>query len=343
MMQSIFYRIAALLALAMALLTGCTDGGPRVAVHALSGTTMGTSYHIKVVAEASLDKVALNQRIKTVLDRIESRMSTYRDDSELSQFNQAAPNQRFAISDETAGVVRRGLQISRQSDGAFDMTVGPLVNLWGFGPGAAVEQAPSQAAIDQQLQHIGYSAISVISEPSALRKSAPRYLDLSAIAKGYAVDQVAELLTTDYSGFMIEVGGELRLQGSKPGNVPWRIAIESPNASSRDIQRVIEVGDNAIATSGDYRNYFEQEGVRYSHTIDPATGRPINHRLASVTVVDPSCARADAMATALMVLGDVKGMALAKQQGFQAFFIVKADDGFIEKKTPGFERYIKSL
>ncbi len=343
MMRSIFSRFVVLLALATALLTGCTDGDPRVAVHALSGTTMGTSYHIKVVADSGLDTVALNSRIKTVLDRIEGRMSTYRDDSELSLFNQASPNQPFAVSDETASVVELGLLISQQSQGAFDMTVGPLVNLWGFGPGAVVEQAPDQATIDQQLQQIGYQAVSVDAQSSALVKQAARYLDLSAIAKGYAVDQVAELLKPDYSGFMVEVGGELRLYGTKPDSAPWRIAVETPDAKTRDIQRVIEVGDNAIATSGDYRNYFEHDGMRYSHTIDPATGRPINHKLASVTVVDPSCARADAMATALMVLGDDKGLALAEQLGLQAFFIVKSDEGFIERQTPGFEQFIKAL
>jgi thiamine biosynthesis lipoprotein len=343
MIRSIFSRITALLALATVLLTGCTDGDPRVAVHALSGTTMGTSYHIKVVADSRLDKVALNRQIKAVLDRIESRMSTYRDDSELSRFNQTLPNQPFAVSGETAAVVALGLVISQQSGGAFDMTVGPLVNLWGFGPDGMVEQAPDQAAIDQQLQLVGYAAVSVETSPTALLKTARRYLDLSAIAKGYAVDQVAELLKLDYSGFMVEVGGELRLYGTKPDNQPWRIAVETPDVSTRNIQRVIEVGDNAIATSGDYRNYFERDGVRYSHTIDPVTGRPINHRLASVTVVDSSCARADAMATALMVLGDERGLALAERLGLQALFIVKSDDGFIEKQTPGFERFIKSL
>ena len=340
---SIFSRIAALLALATVLLTGCTDGDPRVAVHALSGATMGTSYHIKVVAPATLDSQRLQQRIQAVLDRIEARMSTYRADSELSRFNQSIAGQAFSVSAETATVVALGLQVSQQSQGAFDMTVGPLVNLWGFGPGAIVEKAPIQATIDKQLQQTGYQQISVQQSPAALRKSEPRYLDLSAIAKGYAVDQLAELLVPDFSGFMIEVGGELRLHGTKPEQQPWRIAIETPEATTREIQRVIEVGDNAIATSGDYRNYFEQDGVRYSHTIDPATGRPISHRLASVTVVDPSCARADAMATALMVLGDERGLALAKQLKLDVFFIVKTDDGFIEKQTQGFERYIKQL
>lgn len=343
MISSIYYRIAALLAIATALLTGCTDGDPRVAVHALSGTTMGTSYHVKVVAPSSLDSLRLQQRIQAVLDRIEARMSTYRDDSELSRFNQSIGGAPFNVSDETATVVALGLEVSQQTLGAFDMTVGPLVNLWGFGPGGIVKQAPDQATIDRQLQQTGYQQVSVQTSPAALLKRAPRYLDLSAIAKGYAVDQVAELLKNDYAGFMIEVGGELRLYGSKPDQQPWRIAVETPEASTRQIQRVIEVGDNAIATSGDYRNYFEQDGVRYSHTINPATGRPISHRLVSVTIVDPSCARADAMATAMMVLGDEKGLALAESLGVEAFFIVKTDAGFIEKKTQGFERYIKPL
>ncbi|MEH6472878.1 MAG: FAD:protein FMN transferase [Halopseudomonas sp.] len=343
MMRSIFTRIAALLALTTALLTGCADGDPRVAVHALSGTTMGTSYHIKVVAPSTLDKAALNQRIQSVLDRIELRMSTYRDDSELSRFNQAEPGTAFSVSAETAQVVALGIEVSQQTAGAFDTTVGPLVNLWGFGPDPRNTQAPEAELILQSLQQVGYQAIEVDQAATTLLKREPRYLDLSAIAKGYAVDQVAELLEAEFNGYMVEVGGELRLHGVKPDGQRWRIAVETPDSSTREIQRVIEVGNNAIATSGDYRNYFEQDGVRYSHTIDPVTGRPINHRLASVTVVDRSCARADAMATAMMVLGDEKGLALAEQLGLHALFIVKSDDGFIETQTTSFGQFIKPL
>lgn len=342
-MFHIRFRIAALLALAAVLLTGCTDGDPRVAVHALSGQTMGTSYHIKVVAESSLDKAALTERIQQVLDRIEARMSTYREDSELSRFNRLQTQDWFEVSEETAFVVSLAHQVSEQSNGAFDATVGPLVNLWGFGPDPSIHNAPASALIDERLQQIGYQAVQVRREPPSLSKQQPRILDLSAIAKGYAVDQLAELLANDFDGFMVEVGGELRLHGKKPGEEPWRIAIERPDVGSRKLQQVIEVGDNAIATSGDYRNYFEQDGVRFSHTIDPQTGRPISHRLASVTVVDPSCARADAFATAMMVLGDEKGLALATKLGLNVFFIVKSDEGFVEKHTPGFERFIKPL
>ena len=349
--RSIILRFVAVLASTALLLTGCTDGNnavdsngdPRVAVHALSGQSMGTSYHIKVVAEAGLDKPALQQRIQAVLDRIESRMSTYRDDSELSRFNASAPGEPIPVSAETATVVDLALQISEQTGGAFDATVGPLVNLWGFGPDPSQNQAPSEQQIEQGLQQVGYQAIAVDRQASTLSKAQPRYLDLSAIAKGYAVDQVAELLLGEFDAFMIEVGGELRLHGHKPDNQPWRIAVETPNSQTREVQRVIEVGNNAIATSGDYRNYFEQDGVRYSHTIDPQSGRPIHHRLASVTVVDPSCARADAMATAMMVLGDEKGLQLAEQLGLHVFFIVKSDDGFIEKQTRGFGQFIKPL
>lgn len=343
LIQRITSRFVALLALATVLLSGCSNGDPRVAVHALSGTTMGTSYHVKVVAPAALDTAALNQRIKAVLDRIETRMSTYRADSELSRFNQAAVGDPFAVSAETATVVALGLQVSQLSGGAFDMTVGPLVNVWGFGPDQSITRAPDPELIAERLLQVGYREVSVSSDPPALIKQASRSLDLSAIAKGYAVDQVAELLEPEFDGFMVEVGGELRLHGAKPGAEPWRIAVETPDASTREVQRVIEVGDNAIATSGDYRNYFEQQGVRYSHTIDPSTGRPIRHRLASVTVIDPSCARADAMATALMVLGDEKGLLLAEQLGLHAFFIVKNDKGFIEKQTSGFGQFIKPL
>lgn len=322
------------------MVTGCTNGEPQLAVHSLAGTTMGTTYSVKLVAPADLDVAAARQRVQAVLDRVNSRMSTYRQDSELSQFNRAPAGEWFSVSDETAYVVGLGLEISKLSQGAFDMTVGPLVNLWGFGPNGVISKAPSAQQIEQLQQRIGYQQIAVRNSPPALHKQGDQYLDLSAIAKGYAVDAVAEMLGADFSAYLVEVGGELRAHGKKPDGSPWRIAVESPLAGTRDVQEVIGVNQTAIATSGDYRNYFEQNGVRYSHTIDPATGKPITHRLASVTVLDPSCARADALATAFMVLGDEKGLPLAKSMGIAALFIVKTDSGFKEYATEAFKPFL---
>ncbi len=335
-------------------LTACS-GKPEQIIHTLTGATMGTTYSVKVVADSDLDTSAIASDIQAVLDRIESRMSTYRQDSELSLFNHSAPDRWFPVSAETAAVVALGLEISQQTQGSFDMTVGPLVNLWGFGPDKHISKAPDEQQITDLMRRIGYQHISVrpslkavagaetdaAAPPTpALFKRTDSYLDLSAIAKGYAVDQIAEQLSSRFDAFLVEVGGELRARGEKPGQQQWRIAVESPQSGARAIQRVIHVKDIAIATSGDYRNYFEQDGVRYSHTIDPNSGRPITHRLASVTIIDPSCARADAMATAMMVLGGEAGYQLALAMNLAAFFIVKEEQGFVEKRTPAFEQYL---
>ncbi|WP_207062727.1 FAD:protein FMN transferase [Motiliproteus sp. SC1-56] len=330
----------AALGLTLLALSGCSNGGREAVVHVLQGATMGTSYSVKLVGPANLDLDPLQARLQGILDRIEGRMSTYRDDSELSRFNREASGQWQAVSEETGRVVALGIEISELSQGAFDMTVGPLVNLWGFGPGAAISKAPSQEIIDRTREEIGYRNIEVREAPPALRKHNNAYLDLSAIAKGYAVDQLAEALATETDAFLVEVGGELRAQGTKPGGEAWKIAIESPRSETRAVQRIIRVQDTAIATSGDYRNYFEENGVRYSHTIDPTSGRPIAHKLASVTVLDSSCARADALATALMVLGDERGRALAERMELAAFFIIKGDEGFVEYATPQFDPYL---
>ncbi len=336
--------IGRLLALGLAALmvTACSsdNGADRLTIHSITGATMGTSYSVKVVAPVSAELSELQSGIQTALDRIESRMSTYRNDSELSRFNRSEPGSWFEVSEETAAVVALGLEISRQTQGAFDMTVGPLVNLWGFGPGNAISKTPSEQQINEQLARVGYQQISVRSEQPALAKQGDRYLDLSAIAKGYAVDAVADYVSGRYQAYLVEVGGELLARGRKPDGSSWRIAVESPVAGERSVQKVISVEGMAIATSGDYRNYFEQNGVRYSHTIDGTTGKPISHKLASVTILDPSCARADALATAMMVLGEQRGLALAKQLKIPAFFVFKQGQGFAESYTAEFEPYL---
>ncbi len=336
------YSAFALMVAILAIIVGCSDTNPTDTrrVHSFSGPTMGTSYTVKLVAEDDQDLRQIQLAVQQTLDRINSRMSTYQQDSELSLFNQSPPNQWFPVSQETVEVVSMGLDISRVSDGAFDPTVGPLVNLWGFGPDPTKTIAPSVEVIAEKRQLIGYQHIETRPEPAALRKSTDAYVDLSAIAKGYAVDQVAALVGNEFPNYLIEVGGELKAQGKKPGDEPWLIAIESPVAGTRDIQRIIAVNNTAIATSGDYRNYFEQDGVRYSHTIDPKTGSPIKHRLASVTVLDPNCARADAMATALMVMGEVEGLKLAKKLKMPVFMIYKTDTGFVEEYTDEFNQFL---
>lgn len=331
-----------MVALLTAIISGCSDQNPADSsrVHSFSGPTMGTSYTVKVVADGA-DLVELQAQVQGVLDRINGRMSTYQADSELSRFNRSEPGQWFPVSEETLAVVKLSAEIYQQTEGAFDPTVGPLVNLWGFGPDPSRIEPPADDKIAALLAEVGFNHIKTQDEPPALRKSQAAYLDLSAVAKGYAVDAVAAVVAAEHPNYLVEVGGELRAHGIKPDGSPWRIAVESPVAGTRDIQRVIEVKDIAIATSGDYRNYFEQNGVRYSHTINPVTGKPISHRLASATVLDPSCARADAMATAMMVLGEEKGLALAKALKMPVFLIYKSGDEFKEAYTPEFKPYLQ--
>ena len=332
---SFFVYIATVL-----LLVSC-DSGPEIIK--ISGTKMGTTYHVTVVADqpAPADLAA---RIDALLDTVDQSMSTYKAASELSQFNDLAVGTSQSISPDFAQVLAVSNRVWQDSDGAFDPTVGPLVDLWGFGPVATADVVPEQAQIDAAKANVGYQYLTLLnsSGDNELTKTKPVRLDLSAVAKGYAVDLVADLLEMlALPDYLVEVGGEMRLSGSNPEGMPWRIAIELPSLMPQ-VQRIIAVEDMAVATSGDYRNYFEQQGVRYSHTIDPRTGRPITHSLASVTVLADQCADADAWATAFMVLGDEEGMALANQLDIPVYMLVKEGAGFKAINSLAFEPYLSS-
>jgi len=329
--------------LAVFVLVGC-DLFYQESVVGFEGQTMGTSYSVKWVDKNAARVQALQHRADLALVELNQQMSTYIPDSEISRFNALPGASELEVSDALAFVVAESLRISQDSGGAFDPTVGPLVNLWGFGPDGRIETAPTDAEIEAVRSRVGYANISLLENPTRLKKAGDQYLDLSAIAKGYGVDMLAELLEAQgIKNYLVEIGGELRAKGVKPEGEHWRIAIESPLTSERSIGRIINVKDIGIATSGDYRNYFEEKGVRFSHTIDPATARPISHRLASVTVLSETCAEADALATTLMVMGDVAGFQFAKEKGIAAYFLVKDanSDGFIEMATDPFEQYVQ--
>lgn len=321
------------------LLIGCTPA-PENRVIALQGATMGTSYSIQVVdLPPAIELKVLRDRIETELDLVNDLMSTYRDDSELSGFNRSRTTDWFAVSPELAGLVKEAARISAVSAGAFDPTVGPLVNLWGFGPGGdGTDTPPTDTEIAQATARVGYRKLSVRSDPPALRKSEPAlYLDLSAIAKGYGVDRLADLFDAiGIANYLIEIGGELRGRGYKGQDRPWRIAVERPDPGRRAVHRILALRDGALATSGDYRNFFEHAGKRYSHTIDPKTGRPVTHSLASVTVLAPRAARADALATAFLVLGPKAGFVLAESLKTPALFIIRTPEGYSERQTSAF-------
>ncbi|TNE82073.1 MAG: FAD:protein FMN transferase, partial [Gammaproteobacteria bacterium] len=239
----------------------------------------------------------------------------------------------------------RVIQVSREvfqlTGGAFDPTVAPLVNLWGFGPDPALDKVPPKSSINHQLARVGLNKLSVDDDAGNARRTREIQLDLSAVAKGYAVDVVADMLTArGLTNYLVEVGGELRISGHKAGQKSWRIAIESPEENRHEVQQALTPGDAGIATSGDYRNYFERDGKRYSHTIDPRTGYPVTHQLASVTVIAERTAYADAMATALMVMGQREALALAEKNDLAVYLLVKEGDGFKSYASPAFVPYL---
>ncbi len=295
----------------------------------LQGLTMGTSFTVKVI-NAEVEKGQLRKSINELLVAINDSMSTYLPDSELSQFNQQHSTEWVAVSHELLTVLLLAEKVSNETQGAFDITVGPVVNLWGFGPDESRFKRPEQAKISSLMNQIGYKNLLIDEAQQRIKKQEPMlYVDLSAIAKGYAVDEIAHYLEQNgFNDYLVEVGGELRVNGRNKNQQLWRIAVEKPLVGERSVQQVIALENEAIATSGDYRNYFEADGVRYSHTINPRTGKPITNRLGSVSVISSSSAYSDAMATAFMVLGADEGLALAEKLELKALFLVKQKEGF---------------
>ncbi|MBC8867973.1 MAG: FAD:protein FMN transferase, partial [Planctomycetes bacterium] len=272
------------------------------------------------------------------LKYINDRMSTYLPESEISRFNQTQNDDWFEVSPETAAVLGEALEISEKTAGAFDVTVGPLVNLWSFGPEGRHEEIPTDDEIEKAKADVGFRHVEVRSSPPALRKTFPdAYVDLSAIAKGYAVDEVARVMDgLGITRYMVEIGGEVRTRGRKQDGTFWRIGIEKPVSTARVLQHIVELEDRALATSGDYRNFLEKDGQRYSHTIDPRTGRPVEHNLASASVISDNCTFADAMATALTVMGPDEAFRYATNNDIDVLLIIRVPDGFEVKTTKGF-------
>lgn len=319
-------------------LTSCSDPAENRLTW-LTGTTMGTGYSIKIVGlPAGIDSKALEHSIIKLLVNINSVMSTYQQDSELSRFNRNHSTQWVAVSSALATVVTEAQKISQLSQGAFDVTVGSLVNLWGFGPVHLTSEIPSLHQIEQAKEQVNFNLLKIRSLPPALKKErGDLYVDLSAIAKGYGVDQVATLLESQgINNYLVDIGGEERLKGYGPKGTAWRVAIEQPLAGERKVAHILDLTVGAVATSGDYRNYFDQNGKRYSHIINPSTGWPITHNLASVTVFSATAMEADGLATAILVLGPEQGFQLAEREQIAALLLIKTPAGFREEVTTHF-------
>ena len=304
--------------------------GDRLVVFDFTGAIMGTTYSVKVeTLPLSIEKQdGIAAIIQAVLDDVDDRMSTYDTASELSRFNAYRGTAPVAVSESVLEVFALARRISEVTGGAFDVTVGPLVIAWGFGSTARVPAEPPAAELGVLRERVGYRRVEIDESGSLSKRHPETECDLSAIAKGYGVDEVARaLVDLGQLDFLVEVGGELRAMGERGPDRPWRVAIERPDAAARSLFGVVQLDDTSMATSGDYRNYFEQDGVRLSHLIDPRTGRPIAHALASVTVVHADAVRADALATGLSVLGPEAGLALAEENGLAAYFIVRERGG----------------
>lgn len=334
-------NVARLLIFALTLVVVACVGKPEEL--AITGPTMGTTYSIKVVrpprnVDADTIRVATNE----VLDRIDRSMSGYRVDSEISRFNAAASTEWFDVSSDLATVVEAALRVSQQSGGAFDITVGPLVAAWGFGANGEPVNLPDDARVVGLRAHVGYAKLQSRLDPPALRKEDARLLvDLNGIAPGYAVDLLAQRLQSmAIQNFMIDIGGEVQTRGRNAHGQLWRIAVERPADAEPEPYAIVQLDNASVTTSGEYRHYYDRSGQRYSHTIDPRTGRPVSHTLASVVVIGTDSMHADAWATAFNVLGTEEGHALAAKLDMPVLFIDAEGGKLRSVTTPRFAPYL---
>lgn len=291
----------------------------------LRGSTMGTYYSVVIDSPGDVDEADLRQQIEQRLKQINDQMSTWDSESEISRFNQSTSTDWFQVSTEFATVVTEADRIFRLTDGYFDPTIAPLIDLWGFGD-QRKRTVPADPAIRQALQQIGMDKLHVRLDPPALKKDLPELqLNLSAIAKGYGVDAIALLLQdNDLPSFIVDIGGETRAGSAKASGAKWRLGVES--IDGKGVSRILELASQSVATSGDYRNNFTVDGVRYSHAIDPTTGWPVQNPPASVSVVSDECMTADALATALMVMPKSQAEALAESEQLSIFLQYADDD-----------------
>ncbi len=301
---------------------------------------MGSTYSIKYVRRAGLAAPSeVQAQVERILAQIDRQMSTYRSDSDIERFNDLPANSCQAMPAAVLRLIEIGQQLSRDSQGAFDLTVEPLLNLWGFGPQGRGEAVPSDTALAQVRQRVGYTHLRI--EGDQLCKDAAVEVDFNSIAAGHAVDRIAaRLAEMGIDSYLVEATGELKAVGRKPDGSAWRIALEEPRDDRQLAERVIAVDGYGVSTSGDYRNYFQRDGQRYSHAFDARTGRPVEHGLASVTVIHPAAVMADGLSTLLLILGPERGWDYAEKHDIAAFFVIRADTGFVTRSNRAFDRLL---
>jgi len=310
-------------------------------VHAFSGRTMGTTWNVRLVASPQLQREPVLRAIQGALDEVVEQMSTWDERSHLCRFNRAAPATWQALPAAFMAVLACARDVAQASDGAFDPTAGALVDAWGFGPQAR-GPLPDAARLAHARAATGWRRLALDGPRGAAWQPGGLALDLSAIAKGFGVDQVARRLEAlGLGSHLVEVGGELRGAGVKPDGQPWWVQLEHPASDAGAPQAMVALHGLSVATSGDYRRWFEHGGRRFSHTIDPRDGLPIRHGLASVTVIHAECMQADAWSTALGVLGPQAGPALADRLGLAARFVVRSGAGFDELASVAYDRLLQ--
>jgi thiamine biosynthesis lipoprotein len=338
-------RAARILYVALLLAGGCSAPNAPHETR-LEGEALGTTWAVTVVSDSALSEPRLKElrrRVAGTLDRVDRGMSNWRDDSELSRFNAQRGQGAFRFSPETRRVVASSLELARETGGAFDPTVAPLVALWGFGPGAR-ETDPTPAELSETRSQVGWRHLFWDDEGRLLRRVEKVELDLSAIAKGYAVDAiVAELARDGLRGLLVEVGGEVRATGPKANGETWRVGIDDPTAPGSRLEAVVALTSGALATSGDYRQARIVDGERRTHVLDPRTGRPVQTGVASASVVAPTCMEADAVATALMVLEPHESLIFVEDRPWlEALLLIREGDRVVERHaSSGWSQWVK--
>lgn len=337
MIRSLQWLWVGSLVLALAACGNTEQEGP--AHNRLEGSIFGSFYTITLVGDYESEELErLREGLVEQMNRVDMAMSTYKDDSELMAFNNAEPGEWVELSDDLYQVLDISQSVAAASDGAFDVTVGGLVNLWTFGPEARPERRPTEELLQERLSLAGYQNLELDPEQRRARRTTDSFVDLSGVAKGYAVDLLGEwLLNQGIEHFMVNLGGDMIVSGERAPGQKWRVGIELPDSLVQQAKYVLPLSNTSVATSGDYRNYFEADGRRYSHTIDPATGEPVNHDLASVTVVHESNAIADAWATAMMVVGTQGAQALAEDYNLKVLLLSREQDQWVTWQSAEFE------
>ncbi|VGP93322.1 FAD:protein FMN transferase [Klebsiella quasipneumoniae subsp. similipneumoniae] len=345
-MDMTFFR-AALLG-ACVLFSGCdsatTPATPASTATVLDGKTMGTFWRVSVIGVDEAKAQALRAKVQAQLDADDRLLSTWKNDSALMRFNHATDTRPWPVSEAMADNVTLSLRIGAKTHGAMDITVGPLVNLWGFGPDKQPVATPDAQAIAAAKARTGLQHLQVINQSGRqfLQKDIPDlFVDLSTVGEGYAADHLARLMEQEgISRYLVSVGGALVSRGMNGEGKPWRVAIQKPTDRENAVQAIVDINGHGISTSGSYRNYYELDGKRISHVIDPQTGQPITHKLVSVTVIAPTALEADGWDTGLMVLGPEKAQQVVREQGLAVYMIVKEGEGFKTWMSPQFRTFL---